>query len=160
MPGWTGGVGGRRTQRRVRPPFPEQEALGACSQRLRLTPRLSGGLRALGLAALRWARSGPWHGPLGSRPYSKRRPSSREHWGISWVFSSCGSSVVLLTRYNGELREPLLWRQCHREMRAFFSCMPRKFHGWRSLVGPSPWGHKELDMTERLSQMVCVWGGR
>ena len=24
---------------------------------------------------------------------------------------SCGSSVVLLTRYNGELREPLLWRQ-------------------------------------------------
>ena len=23
--------------------------------------------------------------------------------GVSWVFSSCGSSVVLLTRYNGEL---------------------------------------------------------
>ena len=21
-------------------------------------------------------------------------------------------------------------------------------HGWRSLVGYSPWGHKELDMTE------------
>ena len=36
-----------------------------------------------------------------SRPYSKRRPSSREDWGVSWVFSSCGSSVVLLTRYNG-----------------------------------------------------------
>ena len=27
---------------------------------------------------------------------------------------------------------------------------PRKFHGWRSLVGYSPWGHKELDATERL----------
>ena len=26
----------------------------------------------------------------------------------------------------------------------------RKFHGWRSLVGFSPWGHKELDMTEWL----------
>ena len=26
--------------------------------------------------------------------------------------------------------------------------LPRKFHGWRSLVGYSPWGHKELDMTE------------
>ena len=25
-----------------------------------------------------------------------------------------------------------------------------KFHGWRSLVGYSPWGHKELDTTERL----------
>ena len=25
---------------------------------------------------------------------------------------------------------------------------PGKFHGLRSLVGYSPWGHKELDMTE------------
>ena len=24
-----------------------------------------------------------------------------------------------------------------------------KFHGWRSLVGYSPWGCKELDMTEQ-----------
>ena len=28
--------------------------------------------------------------------------------------------------------------------------LPEKFHGQRSLVGYSPWGHKELDMTERL----------
>ena len=28
--------------------------------------------------------------------------------------------------------------------------LPKKFHGWRSLVGYSPWGHKESDMTERL----------
>ena len=26
-----------------------------------------------------------------------------------------------------------------------------KFHGQRSLVGYSPWGHKELDTNERLS---------
>ena len=26
--------------------------------------------------------------------------------------------------------------------------LPGKFHGQRSLVGHSPWGHKELDMTE------------
>ena len=25
-----------------------------------------------------------------------------------------------------------------------------KYHGWRSLVGYSPWGHKELDKTEQL----------
>ena len=25
---------------------------------------------------------------------------------------------------------------------------PEKFHGERSLVGYSPWGHKELDMAE------------
>ena len=28
--------------------------------------------------------------------------------------------------------------------------MPGKFHGLRSLVGYSPWGRKESDMTERL----------
>ena len=26
--------------------------------------------------------------------------------------------------------------------------LPEKFHGLRSLVGYSPWRHKELDMTE------------
>ena len=26
--------------------------------------------------------------------------------------------------------------------------LPREFHGQRSLVGYSPWGSKELDMTE------------
>ena len=28
--------------------------------------------------------------------------------------------------------------------------LPRKSHGWRSLVGCSPGGHEELDTTERL----------
>ena len=28
--------------------------------------------------------------------------------------------------------------------------LPGKSHGWRSLVGCSPWGSEELDMTERL----------
>ena len=29
--------------------------------------------------------------------------------------------------------------------------LPGKSHGQRGLVGCSPWGHKELDMTYRLS---------
>ena len=28
--------------------------------------------------------------------------------------------------------------------------LPGKSHGWRSLVGYSPWGHKELDITEQI----------
>ena len=28
--------------------------------------------------------------------------------------------------------------------------LPRKFHGWRSLVGYSPWGRKDSDRTEQL----------
>ena len=37
-------------------------------------------------------------------------------------------------------------RQCHPTP----VLLPGKSHGWRSLVGCSPWGHKELDMTEQL----------
>ena len=28
--------------------------------------------------------------------------------------------------------------------------LPGKSHGWRSIVGYSPWGHKELDTTVQL----------
>jgi len=28
--------------------------------------------------------------------------------------------------------------------------LPGKPHGWRSLVGCSPWGHEESDMTEAI----------
>ena len=29
--------------------------------------------------------------------------------------------------------------------------LPGKFHGQRNLAGYSPWGHKELDTTEKLT---------
>ena len=35
--------------------------------------------------------------------------------------------------------------------------LPGKSHGWRSLVGHSPWGHKELDRTERLNWTELQW---
>ena len=35
--------------------------------------------------------------------------------------------------------------------------LPGKFHGQRSLVGYSPWGHKELDATELLSTKLRSW---
>ena len=31
---------------------------------------------------------------------------------------------------------------------------PGKSHGWRSLVGYSPWGHKELDTTKQLHSVT------
>ena len=54
-----------------------------------------------------------WREDLGllSRPCRKRWPSSRDDGGILLVFSSCGTSVGFHTRYDGELREPLVWRQ-------------------------------------------------
>ena len=59
------------------------------------------------------ASCGVWREDSGllSRPCRKRRPSSRDDGGVSWVFSSCSISVGFLTRYDGELREPLLWHQ-------------------------------------------------
>ena len=39
----------------------------------------------------------------------ERRPSFHHDRGVSWVFSSCGASVGFLTRYDGELRETLMW---------------------------------------------------
>ena len=40
--------------------------------------------------------------------------------------------------------------------------LPGKSHGWRSLVGCSPWGRYELDMAERLHfqfSLSCTGGG-
>ena len=40
--------------------------------------------------------------------------------------------------------------------------LPGKSHGWRSLVGCSPWGHSELDTTGRLHfhfSLSCIGGG-
>ena len=40
--------------------------------------------------------------------------------------------------------------------------LPGKSHGWRSLVGCSPWGHKESDTTKRLHlhfSLSCIGEG-
>ena len=34
--------------------------------------------------------------------------------------------------------------------------LPGKSHGQRSLVGYSPWGHKESDMTEQRTHTLCL----
>ena len=40
------------------------------------------------------------------------------------------------------------WRRARQPTPLF---LPGESHGQRSLAGHSPWGHKELDMTEQLS---------
>ena len=35
--------------------------------------------------------------------------------------------------------------------------LPRKFHGQRSLVGYSPWGRKESEMTEQLTHIHTTY---
>ena len=42
------------------------------------------------------------------------------------------------------------WQPWRRKWQPTLVLLPRKFHGWRSLVGYSPWGRKESDTTEWL----------
>ena len=43
-----------------------------------------------------------------------------------------------------------------KEMATHSSTHVWKFHGWRSLVGYSPWGHKESDTTEQLPFLSLI----
>ena len=49
------------------------------------------------------------------------------------------------------------WRRAWQPTLVF---LPGEFHGQRSLVGSSPWGHKELDMTEVTNTHDWVFIGR
>ena len=51
------------------------------------------------------------------------------------AFSNCSQLGILFRR---------------RQWQATPVLLPRKSHGWRSLVGHSPWGRYESDTTERL----------
>ena len=62
------------------------------------------------------------------------------------------------TRFNPWVRK-IPWR---RKWQSTPVLLPGKFHGWRSLVGYSPWGCKESDMTEWLhflffSPLITRW---
>ena len=73
--------------------------------------------------------------------------------GISWV--------CLHTWANFDLYIPSL-SQGRRQWHPTPVLLPGKSHGWRSLVGCSPWGSLESDMTERLHfdfSLSCIGEG-
>ena len=65
--------------------------------------------------------------------------------GISGLFSSGGPSVRFLTRYDGEVSEPLVGRQGWQPTPVF---LPGESQGRGSLVGCHLWGRTESDTTE------------
>ena len=46
--------------------------------------------------------------------------------------------------------QSLGWEDLEKEMASTPVLLPGESHGRRSLIGYSPWGHKELDTTEQL----------
>ena len=75
------------------------------------------------------ASSSVWREDSGllSRAGRKRRPSSHDDGGISWVSSGCGARGGFLPRHDEDLREPLVRRQgsqvCMREARGSASLL-------------------------------------
>ena len=71
--------------------------------------------------------------------------TNKKTWVFAWIWS-------LLTSYAAQWEDigkasALLQR---RRWHPTPVLLPGNSHGWRSLVGCSPWGHEESDTTERL----------
>ena len=66
-----------------------------------------------------------------------------------------GKSKSVCLQYGRPRLDPwvrkIRWR---RKWQSTLVLLPGKSHGQRSLVGYSPWGHKELDTTERLHSCI------
>ena len=60
--------------------------------------------------------------------------------------------AVQRSRFDPWVRK-IAWRRKWQPTPLF---LPGEFHGRRSLVGYSPWGCKELDMTEQLTQSINI----
>ena len=67
-------------------------------------------------------------------------------------------SVAQTVKHLPTTRETQVWSlgqedPLEKELATTPVLLPGKSHGWRSVVGYSPWGHKELDTTERLHSL-------
>ena len=63
----------------------------------------------------------------------------------------CGSDGKASAHNAGDLGSiPGSGRSWRRKWQSTPALLPGKSHGWKSLIGYSPWDHKESDTTERL----------
>ena len=77
----------------------------------------------------------------------------------SWLQSFPASGYFLMSRLFASGIGVSSWR---RQWHPTPVLLLGKSHGWRSLVGCSPWGHKESDTTERLHfhfSLSCIGEG-
>ena len=98
------------------------------------------------------------HGP--SRSSERGAPSFWEaHTPFAMATSLVAQTVKRLPAMQETWVQSLGWEDplekemathCQSTSRALPVLLPGNSHGWRSLVGYSPWCCKELDMTERL----------
>ena len=65
----------------------------------------------------------------------------------TWLIGCFDVMVAQLAKCNLPWPRIFRWR---RQWHPIPELLPGKSHGWRSLVGCSPWGREESDMTDRL----------
>ena len=81
------------------------------------------------------------------------------HLCTGFYLQTCYQSLCYIHRSRSAGSYGILWR---RQRQPTPVLLPGKSHGWRSLVGCSPWGLEESDMTERLHfhfSLSCIWEG-
>ena len=104
-----------------------------------------------GLSTLSLHNSPSCHGCiLTPQPYRAER--APESWMPGFIIKGAPRCQL---RCSLELPWLMAWRRRWQPIPVF---LPGKFHGWRSLVGYSPWSHKESDTTEWL-HIHMAWKG-
>ena len=100
-------------------------------------------------SVLAWRISGM--GEPGGRPSTRSHRVGHNCSDLAAVAISLSQGLPWLQcrrpRFNPWVRK-ILWK---REWQLTPVFLPGEFRGWRSLVGCSPWGHKESDTTEPVT---------
>ena len=176
------GCSGERVLQRPEPALPRSPGRSGCTRKLKgwqeaLSPR------GLGRRA---GRSWPWYAdsglalcphpfpgtPRGGFPYGRWSGERRQGAELLTCRPPDGRSLQPpLLKKEGALRRCTVctWlkkaRQEGKARRQWHPTpvlLPGKSHGWRSLVGCSPWGREESDTTERLHfdfSLSCIGEG-
>ena len=80
------------------------------------------------------------------------------HYTVSFIFLWPVSLVAQMVKHLPAMQETWVgkipWR---RKWQSTPAVLPGKSHGWRSLIGYSPWGRKESDTTEWL-HFIFLYG--
>ena len=105
-----------------------------------------------------------------SMPYPKKAPEDRKDWQVYVLvikFFSLGTQLPFVFKlyitpmqFAGHWAPPIPTGRRQRHPTPVL--LPGKSHGQRSLVGCSPWGCEESDMTERLHfhfSLLCIGEG-
>ena len=71
-------------------------------------------------------------------------------WNKNYCYQTCKWPCYKSTIYNSPYNLGTLAYIQRRQWQPTPVLLPGKFHGWRSLVGCSPWGREKSDKTEQL----------